>query len=344
MTWTRGGDTAATYPDLMQVHGFHGADERTVNELFGFLMRCAFQCAAHLTDYVIDAGTAYMMGGARTEALIALGVQAGLLTPVEDPLVKKWTLRADPEFIHIPTRREVEWARQQRKDGSDPRLWTAVVKRDGDNCRWCGIGVQWLGAKTSRSGELDHLKPGEAGTPETMVVACRGCNRARGGDVDVWDSSHALLAVPAHPLYGTHSAKKLSNNGYPTTANNRSDQAPAHAAAADPAPTSVRPAAPGPERPRPTKGTARTTPTSDPLRPDTWKPPAGTPREVDEKSVPRSTETGSPGSGRDGSGLVSRPTTSPADHDDAPPTPSPRPRSRRRGRRGNRKSQPGGTA
>ena len=340
MTWTRGGDTAATYPDLMQVHGFHGADERTVNELFGFLMRCAFQCAAHLTDYVIDAGTAYMMGGARTDALIALGVQAGLLTPVEDPLVKKWTLRADPEFIHIPTRAEVAWKRTQLNDGRKVHLWVTVVLRDGDNCRWCGVGVVWRGRKSARSGELDHLHPGEEGTTETMVVSCRSCNAARGADRKAFESRIALRPAPGRPLYGEHSAEKLSANGYPTEVNNHSDQSPPHAAAAGDAPTSVRPAAPEPARPRPTKGNARTTPKSDPLRPETWKPPAPeTPREVDQKSDPDSLRTGSAGSGRDGSGLVSRPSTYLA-HDDTPPTPKPR-RSRRGGRGRNRKPQQG---
>ena len=89
MPWTRTGDNAATYPRLMQVAGGRGADERTVNEVAGWLFRCAFQSAAHMTDYVIDAGTAWMLGGARTDDLVRLAVKTGLLAKVKAALSER---------------------------------------------------------------------------------------------------------------------------------------------------------------------------------------------------------------------------------------------------------------
>ena len=53
MPWARLGDNAATYPKLMQIAGYRGADDRAVNEVRGWLLACATQSAGHLTDYVL---------------------------------------------------------------------------------------------------------------------------------------------------------------------------------------------------------------------------------------------------------------------------------------------------
>ena len=151
MPWLRGGDNAATYPALMQLQGRRDADDRTVNEVFGFLMRCAFQSAAHMTDYILDAGTAHMIGGARTTDLIKLCTAAKVLTPFKSDGLQFWTLIADPEFIHMRLRAEIEWERIQRNDTKKTALTVPVRRRDGDNCRWCGLLVMWRGQRSSRT-------------------------------------------------------------------------------------------------------------------------------------------------------------------------------------------------
>jgi hypothetical protein len=276
----------------MQLQGAPGADDRTVNEVFGWLMRCAFQSAAHLTDYVIDAGTAYMLGGARTDELVRLCVAAGLLTETTTGTgIRAWSLIQDPEFIHIRLRQEIEWERQQRNDTRDPALTVPVRRRDGDNCRWCGVLVQWRGKRTNRSGTLDHLRPGEAGTIDTLVVACLGCNSARKNNAELWDDNHTVRPVPAAPNYGKWTAQFLTDNGWPTQENVRSDGESATVAAAGTArpDQAVRPAAPSAARPA------------------LDEPPAGaeTPspvRKSPPKSIPQVDGTSSAGSGRDGSG------------------------------------------
>lgn len=300
----------------MQLQGAPGADDRTVNEVFGWIMRCAFQSAAHLTDYVIDAGTAYMLGGARTDELVRLCVAAGLLTETTTSNgIRAWTLIQDPEFIHIRLRQEIEWERQQRNDTRDPALTVPVRRRDGDNCRWCGVLVQWRGKKTNRTATLDHQVPGVAATVATLVVACLGCNSGRKDNVELWADNHTLRPEPARPNYGKWTAKFLTDNGWPTQENVRSDDESATLAAAgtarpDPA---VRPAAPPAARP------ALDNP------PAGAEPPPGhlaAPKHVPNsppKSISQVDGSSSAGSGRDGSEA---------------PTGVPTGRRRRRGKRG----------
>lgn len=323
MPWTRTGDNAATYPALMQLRGHRAADDRLVNEVYGFVTRCYHQSAGHMTDYSVDYGTAEMIGGPRTDALIKWAERAEIFIP-RKPVrgIRSWVLLQDPEFIHIKLRSEIEWDRTQRRDTRDPALTVPVRRRDGDNCRWCGVLVQWRGKPTNRKATFDHLVPGEAGTVETMIVACTACNSGRGGNVERWDDEHELRPEPAEPNYGKWTAAFLSENGYPTEPNIRSDERTAPVAGADSAPERVRPATP---------------PSDDPAR---RAPGPATPPEPSSKSTSGSVGTSKAGSGRDGED--SRTTHLPGE--DARPTPPPdqpsAPRPRRRGRRGGRPRPP----
>ena len=341
MPWTRVGDSAATYPKLMQTAGHRGADERTVNEVAGWLLRCAFQSAAHMTDYSIDAGTAWMLGGARTEELVRVCLRAGLLEEVKDAGMKGYRLIDDPEFIHIRLRKEVEWERQQRNDTRDPRLRVPVLLRDGDQCRYCAVVVMWRGKTSNRSGSLDHRTPGEAGTVETMVVACMRCNSAR-NDNPQWDDDNPLLPVPLKPVFGKFTAQYLTINGHPTEQNMIDEKRPARAPGADTAPTGVRPATAAcddtAQRPARAPG-ADTAPTG--VRPATAAPAeparltplphcADVTPNSSSNSDGRPDRTGVPGSGLVGLGLVGL-----GSGTSVPEPGSPQAR-RRRGRRGRR--------
>ena len=230
MPWMRTGDTAATYPALMALVADPSADERTVNEAFGWLTRCAILSAAHKTDYVIDVGTAYMIGGARAQELIRLCIGAGLLTSTTTSAgLPAYKLIADPEFIHMRLREEIEWERTQRSDCRNPDLTVPVRRRDGDQCRWCGVVVLWRGKTSNRSGTLDHLQPGKPAIVDTLVVACRGCNSARSRNPESWDDNHRLLPPPVAPMYGKWTAEHLSKNGWVTDSNITTDDVSAMA-------------------------------------------------------------------------------------------------------------------
>jgi len=314
MPWIRSGDNAATYPPLMSIAGMRGADERTVNEAAGFVFRCAFQSGAHMTDYLVDVGTAYMIGGARTDELLRLCQRAGIFTEVKDKGLRYFKLIEDPEFIHIRLRKEIEWERQQRNDTRDPGLRAPVLLRDGDQCRWCTKRVEWRGRTTNRTGTLDHLHPGQPGTVETMVVACKACNSARQANPQ-WEADHPLLAAPRAPLYGRWTAEYLTENGYPTEPNigpsDATQQPQARPSGADTAPERVRPAT--------TASDGRAT-SAGPDHPPPKKSP--------DKSKGRSDRTSSAGSGQVGSVLGSSGVGSGSGEG------LPQPKPRRRGRRG----------
>lgn len=306
----------------MQIAGFPGTDARTLNEVRGFINACATQSAGHVTDYLVDFGTAQMFGGARTKKLIGYCVRAGLLTEVDVDGVKQWALINDPEYIHIRTRAEIEWERQQRADTRDPGLMVPVRLRDGDNCRYCGVLVEWRGKKSHKSAEPDHREPGQAATVETLVVSCRRCNGAR-QDNPQWDDDHPLRPAPERPNYGKWTAAYLTENGYPTQPNVRPDNleprtadtaAPAHPT--DPAPcVEERPAAtPADTAPyreeRPAGDAAGARPAPQDLSPSlsSAEPAVELGAELDPMSLPRSARSGSAGSGRAGSGSGPGPT------------------------------------
>ncbi|NCT90240.1 hypothetical protein GXB85_04635 [Cellulomonas sp. APG4] len=306
MPWLKSGDNAATYPKVMQIAGFRGVDPQTVvNEVFGWLARCMLQCAGHTTDYHLDVGTAYMLGGPRTDALVALCKRAGLLSEVKLDGIKAYKLIEDPEFMHMRLKAEIDAERQRQRDNSNPALTVPVTLRDGDNCRYCGVLTQWRGKTSARTRTLDHREGlGEPATVDTLVVACMRCNSSRQLNPQ-WDEDHPLRPAPATPLWGVWAADYLTKHGYPTEPNVdlEQQQRPAPAPGADPAPQRVRPA---------------TAPGDD---------PAQRPAKSTSNSLPSPIRTSSLGSGRDGSGLGS---------DGSGGAGSGARPSRRRGRRGGR--------
>jgi hypothetical protein len=332
LTWTRTGDNAATYPDLMKIYGMEGTDERTVNELSGWLFRCAFQVAAHKTDYEVDMGTAHMLANGRGQVLIDLSVRAGLVTLEERDGLKYLLIKQDPEFIHIPTRAELAFAAQRNSDRRNTRLIVQVLQRDGDQCRWCGILVHWTGSTTDRKGEWDHLDPTQPETTkDLLVVSCLRCNRGRGVDREAWDSSHELRTPPEHPIFGKHTAKRLTDNGHPTEANHRSDDSKAPAGADTARPRAVRSATPAASPSTRVAPAAAGTAPSTRATSSATTPPKVVPESSGTVRNPQSVKSELAGSGRDGMGL---PQVSPgAGEGDGTALPTAR-KKRRRGKRG----------
>lgn len=212
MPWVKVGDDAATFPALMSVMGQNGADERILNEVAGFLFRLATLSGAHLTDYVVDAGTCFMIGGSRTQELIKFCVTAGLLEKTTAFGGNAVRIIENEDFINLRLKKDVEWDRQRVKDAREVRLIVPVRKRDGDQCRYCGVVVQWRGRSSNRTGTYDHRMPGEGATVKTMVVACLRCNSSR-QDNPQWDDDNPLLPEPQEPLYSAYTVEWLANNG-----------------------------------------------------------------------------------------------------------------------------------
>lgn len=198
MPWTRTGDNAATHPRLLAVDGDPKAEDCSLNEVAGFVFRCYFQSAGHLTDYQLEYSTAKMLGNGRHEELLALATRAGLLALVRGAgRGRVWRLLDDPEFVHLVTREEAEWNRQRDRDRKNVDLTTPVRRRDGDACRYCGIVVNFRARSGDRSGTYDHLDPGQQATVATYVVCCRRCNSTRKTD----PTALTLRPAPAVPIY-----------------------------------------------------------------------------------------------------------------------------------------------
>ncbi|MBW8171810.1 hypothetical protein K0651_01940, partial [Ornithinimicrobium sp. Arc0846-15] len=209
MPWLKSGDNAATYPQLLHIAAHPEADDRLVNEVAGFLWRCAMQSAGHMTDYEVDYGTAFLMSPTRALALIDVACWAGLMCSVPDASPPRWVITDDPEFIHIRLRDAVMWERQRDRDRKNPELTMPVRLRDGDACRYCSEVVNFGARSGKRSGTYDHRVAGEAGTHETMVVACRSCNSKRGTADEL-----PLLPAPANPYHSPRTVVELEKHGY----------------------------------------------------------------------------------------------------------------------------------
>jgi 5-methylcytosine-specific restriction endonuclease McrA len=227
--WLKAGDNAATHPIVMRAaslvrNGLDQVLERDVivNELFGFMVRCALQSAGHTTDYIIDEGTMWMLGGARTERLIELARKAGWVTKTRHANLQAWKLVDDPEFLHIRLAAEIEWERRQRADSSNPALTVPARLRDGDACRYCAKVVTFGSRKGPRAAaysraSFDHRTPGKgASTPDELVVACSACNSSRKDDPEA-DQRMPLLPAPRSPLYSAATATFLANHGVTVT-------------------------------------------------------------------------------------------------------------------------------
>jgi hypothetical protein len=238
--WLRIGDNAATNPIVLRVAELVAASRKSVverdvavNEVFGFVARCATQSAGHTTDYVVSYGTALTIGGNRTDRLLTLAVKAGYLTRVDAQ--KTWRLLDDPTFIHMRLQAEMDWEQQQKADAGNAGLTVPVRLRDGDSCRYCRVIVNFNDRKGKRGGTYDHRHPGTAAhTPEDLVVACRACNSSRKDD----PNKLALLPAPDPAFYGNATAAFLATHGHTVTPNE--DLRPGtwpDPATSDPAPT-----------------------------------------------------------------------------------------------------------
>lgn len=220
MSWLRIGDTAANHPIALAVLEDPAADDRLLNEVFGFVARCALQSTAHLTDYMISRGTAIQVGGhSRVWALLDAAIDAGYLSPAEmivDGVAKQaYKLVDDPDFIHMRTRDEIEWERQRKTDNSNPALIVPVRMRDGDACRYCGLVVDFRpGMRKGRiAGTYDHREPGKQATIETYVVCCRACNASRGDSPNA-DAYLPLMPEPSKPYYSANTIEWIRTNDW----------------------------------------------------------------------------------------------------------------------------------
>jgi hypothetical protein len=318
--WLKQGDAAANHPIVLAAVEMEDADDRILNECFGFVGRCATQAAAYEQDYIITVGTARHMAGSlsRYNALIAAAKYCGYISEVQVEIDgeqrKAFKLVEDNDLFHMILKAEREWNNQRKRDTRDPALTSKVRARDGDACRYCGKSVAWGDTKSGRGATYDHINPGQGGTVDTLVVCCRECNGRRGDDPD---STWKTLPVPAEPLYGPATVAFIEKHGVrvePTYTRTPTTD-PANGTQTMEQHTVEQPETATPEE---DKATAHTGPsTASTARPDQKiDPPAATapPAATDARPTPgpntdpgqRYPGSGFVGTGRDGMGQVGK--------------------------------------
>lgn len=254
MPWLKQGDAAANHPIVLSALELDDADDRILNELFGFVARCATQSAAYEQDYIVTVGTARHMAGSLTRynELAAAAKRCGYWTETtitdEDGQERAaWKLVEEEDLFHMILKEERAWTNQRKKDARDPSLTVPVRWRDGDACRRCGKTVSWTDRKSGRAGTYDHIEPGQAAEIGTLIVCCKECNSKRQADPS---TDWPLLAAPKEPLYGAETTDFLQKHGIdpknrnktPARANGTAAKAAVRAATVEPEATEARPA------------------------------------------------------------------------------------------------------
>lgn len=325
MPWLRVGDTSANHPTVLAVLEHESIDDRLVNEVFGFVVRCAAQSTAHLTDYVINRGTALAIAGlSRAATLIEVAKFAGYLTQEERDLGDGqgqrtvYKIMDEPEFIHMRTKEEIEWEKQRKSDNSNPAVVIPVRLRDGDACRYCGLVVKFAaGARTGRIvGTYDHRSPGQQATVETSVVSCKACNSARGNRPDA-DTTHPLLPVPQKPYYSRETIEWIKSNEWAQRNGYKAPEPPAQPIAPG------QPSGNGPSRPEEASQVEQATMPAPKVEAPV-EPPADLPQPSAGSAGEHSTVPVFAGTGRDGAGRAGK--------GSQPPTVARTPRKRNRSR------------
>lgn len=216
MPWLKEGDAAANHPIVLAAMELEDADDRILNECFGWVNRCATQSAAYEKDYIITVGTAKLMAGSigRYNALVKAAKFCGYITDteisVDGETRQAFKLVEDNDLFHMILKDERAWTNQRKKDQRNPKLTVPVRLRDGDACRYCGKTVSWSDRVSGRAGSYDHTRPGEEATVSTYVVCCKECNGRRSNDPDsIWNP----MAAPEEPLFGPQTVEFLAGHG-----------------------------------------------------------------------------------------------------------------------------------
>lgn len=213
MSWIRVGDTFNSAPEFMRAAelAVEREDARLVSEIKGWTMALYSYSAQQWTDYRIGYGALVeIIGLTRAHDALQDLIKIGVLRDVSTDSERAFALVERESFIHIIKSTDKKMAAKRKRDMNKGSLQIPVLLRDGDQCRYCGIEVNWNDRKNDEGGTFDHREPNEETTPDNYVVCCRGCNQLRaelGGDAE---EELPLLDAPDEPIYGKYIMSKLS--------------------------------------------------------------------------------------------------------------------------------------
>jgi 5-methylcytosine-specific restriction endonuclease McrA len=160
------------------------ADARISNEALGLLVRIRRDSTNRETDgftkpHELAALSAWVgLGQTRLRRLLQELEGAGLIET--GPLGLK-----DHDYGCWSRTREEREERRRRWLGQqhlsrNQQLRQAIRERDGDQCQYCAITVDWKDRRGPAGGTYDHVDADGPTSLENLVVACRGCNSSKG--------------------------------------------------------------------------------------------------------------------------------------------------------------------
>lgn len=212
MSWIRVGDTFNGAPEFMRAEELAAEreDARLVAELKGHTLALFTYSAQQWTDYEIGYGTLVnLVGLTRAQSVTKDLITIGVLEDVSTDSERKYKLVERESFVHIIKSTDRKMAAKRKRDQNKGSLQVTVLLRDGDQCRYCGVEVNWKDRKNDDGGTYDHREPDEETTPDNYVVACRGCNLLRFELGQEADLELPLLDPPEEPIYGSVTREKL---------------------------------------------------------------------------------------------------------------------------------------
>ncbi|WP_313546454.1 hypothetical protein [Corynebacterium sp.] len=212
MSWLRVGDTFNSQPEFMRAQELAVEREDAALPVLikGWTMDLFTYSAQQFTDYYVTYGALVDRIGLiyAKQALDDL-LAVGILTDVSTDSERKYKLVERESFIHLIKSTDKKMDAKRKRDRNKGTLQVPVLLRDGDQCRYCGIEVNWDDRRGDEGGTFDHREPEEETTPENYCVACRGCNKLRFELGPEADLELPMLDVPDEPIYGKSTRKQL---------------------------------------------------------------------------------------------------------------------------------------
>lgn len=231
MAWLRGDDGAGKNRRVLRAGfgrflkrkpkdgGPTGSPQQERCTVYGFVSLCASWSAYDYSDLFVPYFVAYEVAGPDTDWLVEAAITAGLFAAEKTTDAQGdegWQIPEVDNLFHVRTREEVQQDRDRRNANSPLVGKMAVYARDGDTCRYCLRSVTpWVGQggdqTTTRSRTLDHVDPADPDTDR--VVACRGCNSAKGDkSAEEWAEAggYTLQPPPEQPRFHPRTVAKFA--------------------------------------------------------------------------------------------------------------------------------------
>jgi hypothetical protein len=119
-----------------------------------------------------------------------------------------------PPHAHQGRDRE---GRQRKADNANKTITGPVRLRDGDECRYCGVIVNWNDRKSNRGGTYDHREGPASPPPSTRSSSPASAATAAAATTPTPTTRYPLRDEPINPVYSDVSAAFILSAGYRVT-------------------------------------------------------------------------------------------------------------------------------